>query len=63
MKKGQVKFYNKEKGYGFITNQDTKEDIFVHHSGLSEDVKMGDQVQYEEIQGKKGLNATKVRKA
>ena len=31
---GQVKWFNNKKGYGFITNLDTKEDVFVHHSGL-----------------------------
>lgn len=59
---GTVKFFNESKGYGFITNDDTKRDIFVHVTGLDgETIQEGDRVEYEESEGKKGLNATDVR--
>ena len=62
MAKGSVKFYNKTKGFGFITDQDTQEEIFVHATGLLEPIDMGDKVSFETAQGKKGINAVKVRK-
>ncbi|CAL68037.1 MULTISPECIES: cold-shock protein [Christiangramia] len=59
---GTVKFFNESKGYGFITNDDTKRDIFVHITGLNgETLQEGDRVEYEETEGKKGVNATEVR--
>tara|TARA_R100000789_G_C2892014_1_gene117756 strand:- start:110 stop:304 length:195 start_codon:yes stop_codon:yes gene_type:complete len=59
---GTVKFFNESKGYGFITNDDTGRDIFVHITGLNgETLREGDKVEYEETEGKKGLNATHVR--
>ena len=59
---GTVKFFNESKGYGFITNDDTKRDIFVHITGLNgETIQEGDRVEYEETEGKKGVNATEVR--
>ncbi|MDT0294526.1 cold-shock protein [Mesonia ostreae] len=59
---GTVKFFNESKGYGFITNEDTGNDIFVHISGLdSENLNEGDRVEYEESEGRKGLTATNVR--
>jgi len=60
MKEGIVKFFNGEKGFGFITPNDGGKDIFVHVSGVKEDISEGDKVQYEEEEGKKGLNAVKV---
>ena len=59
---GTVKFFNESKGYGFITNDDTKRDIFVHITGLNgETIQEGDRVEYEETEGKKGVNATDLR--
>ena len=59
---GTVKFFNESKGYGFITNDDTKRDIFLHITGLNgETIQEGDRVEYEETEGKKGVNATDVR--
>lgn len=57
---GTVKFFNSEKGFGFIKANDSKEDIFVHVSGLSEDIKENDKVEYEMQQGRKGMNAINV---
>lgn len=59
---GTVKFFNESKGYGFITNDDTGRDIFVHVTGLNgETLNEGDKVEYEETEGRKGMTATDVR--
>ena len=59
---GTVKFFNESKGYGFITNDDTGRDIFVHVTGLNgETISEGVKVEYVEEEGRKGLTAAKVR--
>ena len=59
---GTVKFFNESKGYGFITNDDTGRDIFVHVTGIEGDaLNEGDKVEYVEKEGRKGLNADQVR--
>jgi len=59
---GTVKFFNESKGYGFITNDETGKDIFVHASGLNgEALNEGDRVEYVEEEGRKGVIAAKVR--
>ena len=63
MKKGKVKFYNYSKGYGFICDDETGTDIFVHATGLKEEIRDGDSVTFEVTQGKKGLNAVNVQRA
>ncbi len=60
MAEGTVKFFNSEKGYGFITDDSNSTDIFVHVSGLNQDVEQGDKVSFETSEGKKGLNAVNV---
>ena len=63
MQTGTVKFYNEAKGFGFIIDDETKKEIFVHASGLNGvTIQEKDQVSYEVIDGKKGLNAVKVQK-
>ncbi len=59
MQEGTVKFFNNSKGFGFITTQ-SGEDIFVHSTGLIDEIKENDKVQYETQQGRKGLNAINV---
>lgn len=63
MVQGTVKFYNAEKGFGFIVPDDGGKDIFVHSSGLVDDINEGDKVSYDVAEGKKGLNAVDVRVA
>ena len=61
IRQGTVAFFNDNKGYGFIKDSETGENIFVHASGLLEDIQEGNRVQFEVIQGDRGLNATEVK--
>ncbi len=63
MKKGKVKFFNNSKGFGFIQDDETGQDVFVHSTGLKSNVRDGDEVTFEVTQGKKGLNAVNVQLA
>lgn len=60
MEKGVVKFFNKEKGFGFIKSDNHDEDIFVHATGLNQDISEKDAVSFDVQEGKKGLNAVNV---
>ena len=60
MKKGTVKFFNETKGFGFIKSENGEE-IFVHISGLKDEIRENDQVVFEVERGKKGLNAVNVK--
>ncbi len=60
MSTGTVKFFNNTKGFGFITPDDGSEDVFVHISGLVDQIREKDKVKYEVQRGKKGLNAVNV---
>ncbi len=61
MSTGTVKFFNDAKGFGFITNDETGKEIFVHVSGMkSQTLNEGDKVSYQEEEGKKGMMATRV---
>ena len=62
MQQGQVKFFNESKGFGFIKPSDSGDDIFVHSSGLTEDIRENDLVEFELERGRKGMNAVNVRK-
>ncbi|SNR15898.1 MULTISPECIES: cold-shock protein [Tenacibaculum] len=59
MQEGTVKFFNTTKGFGFITDN-SGQDIFVHNSGLIDEIRDGDKVQFETERGKKGMNAVNV---
>ena len=59
---GTVKFYNESKGYGFITNDETDKDIFVHATALNgTEIREGDKVEYAEEDGRKGVVAGQVQ--
>jgi CspA family cold shock protein len=60
MKEGIVKFFNDSKGFGFIKPSDDGDDIFVHHSGLINEIRENDKVKFDVEQGRKGLNAVNV---
>lgn len=62
MKKGVVKFFNNEKGFGFIIDEESKEDVFVHKTGLVDNIQEDDTVEFEVEQGNRGLNAVNVTK-
>ena len=63
MKTGTVKFFNVTKGFGFIKADDSEQEIFVHASGLIDQIREADSVTFEVAEGKKGLNAVNVKKA
>ncbi len=64
MSRGRVKWFNDQKGFGFIEVEGGK-DVFVHHSAITgegfKSLKEGDEVEFETAQGPKGLNAANVR--
>ena len=58
---GTVKFFNPTKGFGFIKPANSTEDIFVHQSGLIDEVRENDRVEFDVERGKKGMNAVNVK--
>ncbi len=67
MASGTVKWFNEAKGFGFITQQDSQEDVFVHFSAIQGEgfktLAEGEQVDFDVTRGPKGLQASNVRKA
>jgi cold shock protein len=67
MPQGTVKWFNSEKGYGFIQPDDGSEDLFVHYSGIAgggfRSLEEGQKVSYEAVQGQKGMQAQNVTPA
>lgn len=61
MNKGTVKFFNGTKGFGFITEEETGKEHFVHVTGLIDEIREGDEVEFDLQEGKKGLNAVNVK--
>ena len=65
MPKGTVKWFNEQKGFGFISPEDGGDDLFVHHSNIDGEgfrtLQDGQAVEYETGQGRKGPEATNVR--
>ena len=59
---GLSKFFNDDKGFGFISEEGSEKEYFVHVSGLMDDVREGDEVEFELQEGKKGLNAVNVKR-
>jgi CspA family cold shock protein len=63
MQTGKVKFFNESKGFGFIVDNASKQEVFVHVSGLIDQIRENDEVTFELKEGKKGLNAINVKVA
>ncbi len=61
MNKGTVKFFNESKGFGFIVEEGTNKEHFVHVSGLVDEVRENDEVEFDLEEGRKGLNAVNVK--
>jgi len=61
MNQGKVKFFNHSKGYGFVRDEGDGKEYFVHVSGLIDEVKDDDDVEFELVEGRKGLNAVNVK--
>ena len=61
VKNGTVKFYNESKGFGFVIDSADNQDYFVHISGLIDEIREGDEVEFELKEGRKGLNAVNVK--
>ena len=62
MKTGIVKFFNVSKGFGFIKVDDSDQEVFVHVTGLIDQIREDDKVTFEITEGRKGLNAINVKK-
>jgi cold shock protein len=63
MKQGKVKFFNESKGYGFIKDNDSDKEYFVHQTGLIDRIRENDSVTFDLQEGKKGPNAVNVKLA
>lgn len=63
MNTGKVKFFNDSKGYGFIKENESEKEYFVHVSGLIDEVRQDDAVTFDLKEGKRGLNAVNVKLA
>lgn len=63
MYSGTVKFFNESKGFGFVVDNSSNEEIFVHVSGLIDNIREGDRVTFNTERGKKGMNAVDVKVA
>ena len=61
MASGKVKFFNESKGFGFIKDNGSDKEYFVHVTGLTEKVRENDEVSFEVAEGRKGLNAVNVK--
>ncbi|MFT4545819.1 MAG: CspA family cold shock protein [Bacteroidia bacterium] len=61
MKKGTVKFFNDSKGFGFVIDDESQTEYFVHVSGLIDEIREDDKVEFELKEGRKGLNAVDVK--
>ena len=61
MNTGTVKFFNESKGFGFIKDENSDKEYFVHSNGLKESIQENDEVTFDLEEGKKGLNAVNVK--
>lgn len=63
MNKGTVKFFNETKGFGFIKDEESSKEYFVHSTGLKDRIREDDEVTFDLEEGRKGLNAVNVKLA
>ena len=63
MKKGTVKFFDDDKRFGFITEDESEKEHFVHATGCVDRITKGDSVEFELAEGQKGINAVNVKLA
>ncbi|PCH96158.1 MAG: cold-shock protein [Bacteroidetes bacterium] len=63
MASGTVKWFNNQKGFGFIQQDNDEKDVFVHQNVLTEEIREGDKVTFDVEDGEKGLNAVNVKVA
>lgn len=63
MNRGTVKFFNETKGYGFIKDEESSEEYFVHANGLVDEIRQDDEVTFDLAEGRKGVNAVNVKQA
>jgi CspA family cold shock protein len=62
MSKGKVKFFNERKGFGFIVDDESQQDVFVHVSGLVDKIRENDQVSFDLTEDSRGKKAINVRR-
>ncbi|MFP4288042.1 MAG: cold-shock protein [Bacteroidota bacterium] len=62
METGTIKFFNEKKGYGFIVDDKSQKDVFVHHTGLVDRVANDERVSFEIAEDKKGVKAINVQR-
>ena len=62
MNTGTVKFFNESKGFGFIKEDNSSNEYFVHASGLIDEIREDDNVEFDLKEGRKGMNAVNVKK-
>ncbi|MEI7500694.1 MAG: cold shock domain-containing protein [Bacteroidota bacterium] len=62
MSKGKVKFFNERKGFGFILDDESQQDVFVHVSGLVDKIRENDQVSFDLTEDNRGKKAINVRR-
>ena len=62
MSTGKVKFFNQTKGFGFIIEDESNTEYFVHSTGLIDNIDEGDSVEFELVEGRKGMIAGEVKK-
>jgi CspA family cold shock protein len=62
MSKGKVKFFNERKGFGFILDDESQQDVFVHVSGLVDKIREDDQVTFDLTEDNRGKKAINVRR-
>ncbi len=61
MSRGTVKFFNESKGFGFIVEEENNKEHFVHVTGLIDEIRENDEVEFDLQEGRKGLNAVNVK--